>query len=115
MSRNAPGFLPQVSFGILLALSLRPRHGYELMQQIEQDSGGKLKLGPGALYGSIRQLHEDGFIEEVPTQTANERRRYYRLTPTGRDRLGAELEYYATSVRLAKQRNVFGNSIGLLS
>lgn len=107
MSRNAPGFLPQVSFSILLALSLRPRHGYEMIQQIEEDSGGKLRLGPGALYGAIRQLNEDGLIEEVPPEPQHERRRYYRLTTTGRKRLGAEIEYFEASVNLAKQRRVF--------
>ena len=107
MSRNAPGFLPQVSFSILLALSLRPRHGYELMQQIEEDSHGKIHLGPGALYGSIRQLNDEGFIEEVSRENSHERRRYYRLTPAGRKRLGAELEYFAASVDLARQRRVF--------
>ena len=42
--------LPQVAFSILLALSLKPRHGYEIMKQVEEDSNGKIKLGPGALY-----------------------------------------------------------------
>ncbi|HUB93663.1 MAG TPA: PadR family transcriptional regulator [Verrucomicrobiae bacterium] len=107
MSRNAPGFLPQVSFSILLALSLQPRHGYELMQQIEEDSHGKLQLGPGALYGAIHQLHDEGLIEELPVESDHERRRYYRLTTAGAERLGAELEYFETSVTLARERRVF--------
>ncbi|HEX3568708.1 MAG TPA: PadR family transcriptional regulator [Candidatus Saccharimonadales bacterium] len=110
MSRKVPGFLPQVSCSILLALSLRPRHGYELMQQIEEDSLGKIKLGPGALYGSIRQLREDDMIEEMPDM-GNDRRRYYRITPAGRKRLGAELQYFEKSVSLARQRQVFDNPI----
>ena len=103
MSRNIPNLLPQVSFSILLALSLKPRHGYELMQQIEHDSDGKVKLGPGALYGAVKQLREDGLIEEVPNNE-NERRRYYKLTRKGIDRLGADMQYYDNIVKLGKQR-----------
>lgn len=107
MSKKDSGLLPQVSFNILLALSLKPRHGYELMQQIEHDSNGKVKLGPGALYGSIKQLHEEGLIEEVPF--VEERRRYYRLTKKGWDRLGAEMDYFEQAVRLAHERHILQN------
>jgi DNA-binding PadR family transcriptional regulator len=95
--------LPQVSFVILFALSLKPRHGYELMQQIEHDSNGRIRLGPGALYGSIKQLREDSLIEEMPFE-GSERRRYYRLTKKGWDTLNAELEYYENTLKLARQR-----------
>ncbi len=114
MSKKVPGFLPQVSFSILLALSLKPRHGYELMKQIEDDSQGKIKLGPGALYGAIRQLHDDGFIEEMPAE-ANDRRRYYRITGTGRQRLGAELRYFEASVHLAKERQILDNGMRMFA
>lgn len=109
MSRNAPGFLPQVSFSILLALSLKQRHGYELIQQIDDDSQGKLKIGPGSLYGAIRQLHDDSLIEEVPAEPEHERRRYYRITQIGRERLGAELRFYEASLSLGKQRQILDN------
>ncbi len=114
MSRNVPNLLPQVSFCILLALSLKPRHGYEVMQQVEHDSGGKVKLGPGALYGAIKQLREDNLIEEMPF-TGSERRRYYRLTKKGWDRLGADMDYYDTVIKLAQQRHVQGKTYGATS
>lgn len=88
-----------------MALSLKPRHGYEIMQQVEEDSLGKIKLGPGSLYTAIKQLVEDGFIEEVPDDDV--RRKYYRLTKTGWNRLSAELMYFDKTMKIAKQRKAF--------
>ena len=111
MSKRTTGLLPQVTFSILFALSLKPRHGYELIQQVEHDSVGKLKLGPGALYGTIKQLREDNLIEEMPFE-GSERRRYYRLTKKGWDSLNAELGYFENTVRLAQERKLLGNNMG---
>lgn len=97
--------LPQVAFSILLALGLKPRHGYEIMKQVTEDSNGKVKLGPGALYTSIKQLLEQGLIEEIEDVT-DKRRRYYRMTDAGSKKLQAELEYYANTVELARQRQI---------
>lgn len=97
--------LSRTAFSILLALSLKPRHGYELMQQIEHDTEGRVKLGPGALYGTIKQLVDASLIEEMPSE-GSERRRYYRLTKKGWDRLGAEMKYYEQTVRLAHERQI---------
>ena len=114
MSKRTSGLLPQVTFSILFALSLKPRHGYELIQQIEHDSNGKVQLGPGALYGTIKQLREDSLIEEMPFEDENERRRYYRLTRKGLDRLNSELDYYQNTVRLAQERNLLRDSLGAI-
>lgn len=96
--------LPQVAFSILLALSLRERHGYEIIKQVEDDSNGKIKLGPGALYTSIKQLLARGLIKEVK-QKSDTRRRYYKLTDSGFKVLAQEIDYYESAVRLAKQRH----------
>jgi DNA-binding PadR family transcriptional regulator len=96
--------LPRVAFSILLALSLKPRHGYEIIQQVEEDSSGKVKLGPGALYTSIKQLVSQKLIEELP-QPDSHRRRYYQLTIEGRTVLDGELAYYEQAIILARQRN----------
>lgn len=112
MSRPASGLLPQVTFSILLALSLKPRHGYEIMEQIEHDSGGRIKLGPGALYGSIKQLRDENIVEEVPFE-GDPRRRYYRLTKKGWDLLEAELKYYDDTVKVARSRKLLADNRGL--
>ncbi len=98
--------LTQVSFCMLLALSLKPRHGYELMKQIEVDSGGRIKLGPGALYGNIKELRQAGLIEELSATTSEQRRRYYQLTAKGRGRLQQEITYFRETVKIAEQRNL---------
>lgn len=105
MNNAQNNLLSQIAFSILFALSLKPRHGYELMQQIAHDSGGRLRLGPGSLYGTIKTLSEDNLIEEVPF-AGGERRRYYRLTKKGWDRLNAEMAYYKEVVRLAEDRRI---------
>lgn len=94
--------LPQVAFSILLALSLKPRHGYEIIKQVEEDSAGKIKLVPGALYTSIKKLNDQGLIEELPE--ASDSRRYYKLTNAGNKALVAELFYYQAVVELGRQR-----------
>lgn len=97
--------LPQVAFSILLALSLKPRHGYEIMKQVEEDSNGKIKLAPGTLYGSIKQLREQGLVRELEG-TNGDRRRSYCLTDKGLRALTEELEYYNASVQLARYRQI---------
>ena len=101
--------LPQVAFSILLALSLKERHGYEIIQQIEEDSNGKIKLGPGALYTSIKQLREQKLIVEV-NKKSDTKRRYYKLTNSGAKTLQDELEYYNNALKLAHKRGVMGSA-----
>ena len=79
-------------FQILIALADRPLHGYGIMLDIAQRSADKIKLSPGTLYGSIKQMLEEGLIEEVASRsTEDERRRYYRLTRTGREAARQEM------------------------
>jgi DNA-binding PadR family transcriptional regulator len=101
--------LPHIAFSIMFALSLKPRHGYEIIAQVFEDSGGQIKLGPGALYGTIKKLNEENLIEEVPALENGDRRRYYRLTKKGWDRLAAEMEYYDNISRLAQGRHLIPN------
>lgn len=75
-------------FHMLLALSEGERHGYALKREIAARTDGKLKLGPGVLYGSINKMLEQGLIEESDERPDahldDERRRYYRITNFGR-------------------------------
>lgn len=78
--------LPSSAFLILLAIGRGQAHGYAIMQDIEQLSGGKLRMGPGTLYRSIQRMLVDNLIEEVKGQESeggDERRRVYRLTRLG--------------------------------
>ena len=78
------------AFHILLALAERDQHGYGIMQDVAERTGGQLRLSAGTLYGSIKRLLEESLISELrenqrPKKEPDvERRRYYRLTPQGR-------------------------------
>jgi DNA-binding PadR family transcriptional regulator len=108
MKSSFSPLLSTIAFSILFALSLRPRHGYEIMQQIAEDSSGSLRIGASSLYTAIKTLREDNLIEEMPF-TGDERRRYYRLTKKGWDRLEAEMRYRAHMVELARQRHLLSD------
>lgn len=97
--------LPQAAFIILLALSLRPLHGYGIKKQVMLDSDGKVNLVPGTLYASIKQLLAAGYIEILP-RPATSRRQYYQLTFRGMRTLQEEAEYYKAAVALAQLRQV---------
>jgi DNA-binding PadR family transcriptional regulator len=81
-------------FQILIALADHPLHGYGIMLDIAERSDGKVKLSPGTLYGAIKQMLEEGWIEELadrPAREDDERRRYYRLTRNGREAARQEM------------------------
>lgn len=97
---------------ILMALSAGERHGYGIMKQVESDSQGKVKMGPGTLYGSMGRMMEAGLIREsakrVDPEMDDERRIYYELTGAGRGALEAELNRYRGVVALAEGRLAHG-------
>lgn len=99
---------------ILLALSLEERHGYGIMKQVELDSQGKVKMGPGTLYGSLGRMIEAGLIREsgkkVDPKMDDERRIYYTITGHGQKALAAELDRYSEVVKVAKQKRLSTNA-----
>jgi DNA-binding PadR family transcriptional regulator len=99
--------LPAAAFQILLSLAEEDLHGYAIMRQVEEQTAGSLRLGPGTLYSSIQSLLEAEYIEEVKSrQEAEERRRYYRLTRTGRKTARAEAEKLAGWLRVARTKKI---------
>jgi DNA-binding PadR family transcriptional regulator len=91
-------------FHILLSLVDQERHGYAVIQDIEQRTGGALRLGTGTLYTAIARLAELGLIAD--TGKADERRRFYRLLPLGRAVLKAETARLEVLVRHAHDQGV---------
>src|SRR5579864_2491253 len=77
-------------FHILLALFGKERHGYDIMQQVKEDSQGAVKMGPGTLYGSLDRMIAAGLV--VKGDTRDPRRIYYRLTALGQMTLKVESE-----------------------
>lgn len=76
---------------ILKAVSLGKLHGYGVLLRIEQISGGAWQIQQGALYPALYRLEQQGLIDsEWGVSDNNRRAKYYRLTATGRRRLGAE-------------------------
>jgi len=92
---------------ILLALATGDRHGYGIMKQVDADSHGKVKMGPGTLYGSIRRMIEAGLIREsdkkADPELDDQRRVYYQITGAGRAALAAELDRYREVVAVARR------------
>src|SRR3984957_9760804 len=98
--------LPAAAFQIMLSLADGNLHGYAIMRQVEEQTGGRLRLGPGTLYSSIQSLLEEKFIEEVSgkefSESQPERRRFYRLTSAGRKLARSESEKMADVLRVAR-------------
>lgn len=102
--------LTQAVFHILLALADGEKHGYAIMQEIGERTGGAMRMGPGTLYGSIQRMLKDGLIveelERIGASARDERRRYYRLTGFGQRVLQAEARRLEQLVRIAQSKQV---------
>ena len=102
--------LTPVVYHILLALTDGEKHGYAIMKDVEVQTGGRFKMGPGTLYGSIKRMLAAGLIEEADErpdpELDDERRRYYRLTGLGQRAVSVESERLAQVVSVARQKRV---------
>lgn len=102
--------LTPAMFHVLLALAGDDLHGYAILKEVELRTGGKVKLSTGTLYGIIKRLLADGLIVERRARPADanddERRRYYRLTPQGREVAAAEAERMEEVLSIARARNL---------
>ena len=98
--------LTPIAFEILMALIDEDRHGYAVLQQVEQRVGSVLPLRTGTLYRALARLMEDELIEQVDGDTTDPRRRYYRLTALGRDTARAEARRLENQVLFARRRKL---------
>ena len=114
MKNKADAPLTPAVLHILLALSTEERHGYAIMKQVERESQGKVKMGPGTLYGSIGRMIDAGLIRESAKRPDpamdDERRIYYAITGAGRQALEAELDRYREVVAVATEKRLNPNA-----
>ena len=97
-------------FHILLALADEERHGYGIMQEVSRRTEGKVRMGPGTLYGTIKRMLAEGLIRESDErpdpELDDERRRYYGLTGFGKTVAVAEAERLEHLVADARSKSL---------
>ena len=100
--------LPAAQLNILIALTTGDKHGYAIMREVEDFTEGTVTMGPGTLYGAVKQMLRVGLIEESDErpdpELDDERRRYYRLTGLGERVLEADLARMEQLVRTGRNR-----------
>jgi DNA-binding PadR family transcriptional regulator len=109
---NLPETVPltHAAFHILLALADGERHGYAIMQEVTRSTEGGVRMGPGTLYGTIKRLLANGWIEESDERPDphldDERRRYYRLTDVGARVAAVEVRRMSDLVKAARVKRL---------
>jgi DNA-binding PadR family transcriptional regulator len=106
----SPSPLTPAVYHILLSLADGEKHGYGIMKNVERQTGGRIKMGPGTMYGSIKRMLAAGLIEETgerpDPELDDERRRYYRLTAVGRKVAVAETQRLMQVLKIARQKHL---------
>lgn len=101
--------LPPATFHILLALTDDELHGYAIMKEVSERTGGIVRLGPGTLYGALKRLLAAGIVEEFERpdpESEDTRRRHYRLTRFGLEVARAEAQRLARTVNDAQRKKL---------
>jgi DNA-binding PadR family transcriptional regulator len=96
-------------FHILLALSQGQLHGLAIADAVEEETDGQIRLGPGTLYRSLKDMSEAGLLRPVAAGGADPRRKIYELTGDGRSLVQAEAERLARVLDVARARKVLGD------
>jgi DNA-binding PadR family transcriptional regulator len=105
--RGRPGSLPTHHYLILLALLDGAAHGLGIAREVERLSEGRVRLWPATLYGSLEELRERGLIEELEEDRppeASDKKRFYRIAPSGREVARAETRRLEDLVKVARGR-----------
>jgi DNA-binding PadR family transcriptional regulator len=113
MKRDPAELLPlsPAMFHVLVALADGGGHGYAIMKEVEELTGGNVRLSTGTLYGIIKRLLADGLIRETGGAAAgDERRRSYALTPFGKDVARAEAARLEQTIAIARRKPLFRRS-----
>lgn len=117
MTQNSPSDMIPLTpavFHILLSLADGEKHGYAIMQAVDELSNGSVKMGPGTLYGSIKRMQKNKLIIEVEPRTDpdldDERRRYYQLTEFGQRVATLEAQRLHTLVNSHQSRRLLGET-----
>jgi DNA-binding PadR family transcriptional regulator len=111
--RDPAALLPlsEQVFQVLLSLADTDRHGYGIMRDVAERTNGRIRLGAGTLYGSLKRLLSAGLVEELGERPDpaldDERRRYYRLTPFGAAVARSEARRLSELVREAQRKRLF--------
>jgi DNA-binding PadR family transcriptional regulator len=105
---QAAAFLPLTPavFHLLLALSDTDRHGYGIAMEVAERTAGRVRLGPGTIYGTLNRMREAGLVEERDGDARDERRRYYGITALGRAVARAEARRLVELVDIARDKAV---------
>jgi DNA-binding PadR family transcriptional regulator len=105
--------LKRIEFLVLLVLADGESHGYRIVQEMAHRTEGRVTVLPGNLYAVLRRLAQDGLVAEAASRPApdlaDQRRRYYQITPFGRRVLAAEAELMKTLVQAASERNLLSD------
>jgi DNA-binding PadR family transcriptional regulator len=118
MMKRDPGHLlplQPAAFHILVSLADRDRHGYSIMHEVADRTDGAVTLHAGTLYATLKKLLSDGLIRELEERpdpdNHDRRRRYYGLTPFGRETAQAETRRLAELVRQARASGLLRSPI----
>ncbi len=113
---DARSFLPltPLVFQVLLAVADEPRHGYGIIREVEDGTDGVIRLRSGTLYTLLQRLLDEKLIlesdERPDPDEDDERRRYYMVTPLGREVLAAEARRLESAVGAARRKRVLGRT-----
>ncbi len=110
---RTPQALTPLSFHILLALTDQPRHGYGIIKEMTERTGGRVNPSTGSLYLALQRMEQEGLIEDSPERPDPEgdaRRRYYRITEAGRQAAATESFRLAELIGVAVEKKLLAES-----